>query len=109
MYKVTAITDQESADGFNLTPVETYVADSGEEAKKTLKKLINDDTVGIIIINDNFLEAIDERLQQKIDKLYRPVVVPVPAKKKVQITDERRSYLSSLIRRAVGFDIKLGE
>lgn len=109
MYKVAVITDEESADGFKLTPVETIIANSPDEARSILTRLLNDDTIGIIVINDDFLKGIDERLQQKIDKLYRPILVPIPAKKTVDITEERRAYLASLIRRAIGFDIKLGE
>lgn len=109
MFKVAVITDEDSALGFRLTPVETFVVETPEEARQQLVKLLNDDTVGVIVMNDDFLGAVDERLQQRIDKLYRPIVVPIPAKKSVEITEERRAYLAGLIRRAVGFDIKLGE
>lgn len=109
MYKVAVITDEDSALGFRLTPVETFVVESPDEARKELLRLLNDDTVGVIVINDEYMSAIDERLQQRIDKLYRPIVVPIPAKKTVEVTEERRAYLAGLIRRAVGFDIKLGE
>ncbi len=109
MYKVAAITDADTADGFNLTPVETYVCDTPEEAVKKLRDMLNDDTIGIIIINEDFFNAVDERTRKKIDRIYRPIVVPVPAKKKLGAAEGRRDYLASLIRLAVGFDIKLGE
>lgn len=109
MYKVAVITDENSSLGFNLTPVDTYVSNTPEEAKSNLLRLLNDDTIGVIAINDDFLKDIDERLQQRIDKLFKPIVVPIPAKKTLEITEERRSYLAHLIRRAIGFDIKLGD
>lgn len=109
MYKVAAITDSDTADGFNLTPVETYPIDDTQEAVKKLRELLNDDTIGIIIINEDYFSQVDERTRKKIDRIYRPIVVPVPAKKKLGSAEARRDYLASLIRLAVGFDIKLGE
>lgn len=109
MYKVAAITDPDTADGFNLTPVITYAVEEPQEAVQKLRELLNDDTIGIIIINEEFFQQIDERTRKKIDSIYRPIVVPVPAKKTISSTEARRDYLASLIRLAVGFDIKLGE
>lgn len=109
MYKVVAVTDPETADGFNLTPVETHAVQDTEEARKLIKDLLNDDTVGVLIVNEDFMEQLDERTRKQIDRVYRPVVVPVPAKKTIHISDTRRDYLASLIRLAVGFDIKLGD
>lgn len=109
MYKVAAITDADTADGFNLTPVVTYVCNEPQEAVLKLKELLNDDTIGIIIINEEYFQHIDERTRKKIDRIYRPIVVPVPAKKTISSPEARRDYLASLIRLAVGFDIKLGE
>jgi V/A-type H+-transporting ATPase subunit F len=71
--------------------------------------LLDDDTIGIIIINEDFFRHVDERTRKKIDRIYRPIVVPVPSKKTLSSSEARRDYLASLIRLAIGFDIKLGE
>ncbi len=107
MYKVIVLTDPESADGFRLAGIDVVEALTPEDARKTLISLMNDDKSGIIAVNEDFMEAIDERTREKIDKIYRPIVIPIPSKKKVEISEERREYLASLIRRAIGFDIKL--
>jgi hypothetical protein len=36
-------------------------------------------------------------------------VVPIPVIKQVEAAEAKRDYLAGLIRRAIGFDIKLGE
>ncbi len=107
MFKLCVLTDPDTATGFKLAGVDTYVASDISEAKKILNTLINDDKSGIIAVNEQFLGAIDERTRQKIDTLYRPIVVPLPVKEKVLLPEERRTYLSHLIRRAVGFDLTL--
>lgn len=109
MYRVVVITDSESALGFRLGGVTVVASGSAEDAKRQLVSLINDDTSGIIAISEDYMAAIDERTREKIDSIYRPIVVPIPSRKQLQETEERREYLRRLIRRAVGFDIKLGE
>lgn len=107
MFKLVVLTDPDTATGFKLSGVDTYSATDLSEARKILNTLINDDKSGIIAVNEEFLNAIDERTRQKIDALYRPIIVPLPVKKKVLLPEERRTYLSRLIRRAVGFDLTL--
>lgn len=108
MYKVVVITDPESADGFRLSGVEVIEVDQGEKARAKLSELIDDDTIGVIAISSEFTSFIDERTQQKIDRIYRPIVVPIPSKKRISVVG-RADYLRGLIRRAIGFEIKLGE
>ena len=108
MYKLIVLTDPDNALGFRLAGVDVEEASSMSEAREKLIALINDDASGIIAINERFMSAIDERTAKRIDTLYRPIVVPLPFKEKLADTGEgRRSYLSRLVRRAVGFDITL--
>ncbi len=108
MYKLVVLTDPETSHGFRLAGVDVYEADSPESARSRLIDLINDDRSGIIAVDEDLMAVIDDRLKEKIDRLYRPIVIPIPSKKKVEITDERPEYIRRLIRRAIGFDIKLG-
>lgn len=108
MYKVVVVTDPESADGFRLSGVEVIEVEEGEKARVKLGELLDDDTIGVIAFSSEFTSFIDERTQQKIDRIYRPIVVPIPSKKKVSVVG-RADYLRGLIRRAIGFEIKLGE
>ena len=64
-------------------------------------------TSGIIAVNAALMAAIDERLQKKIDSIYRPIVISLPITEKLEIGEDHRAYLSRLIRRAIGFDITL--
>ena len=107
MYKLVVLTDPDTADGFRLAGVEVKVVDSEEEARKTLNSLIDDDTSGIIAVNEKLMAGIDERTQNKIDSIYRPIVISLPIKEKLEMGEDHRAYLSRLIRRAIGFDITL--
>ncbi len=106
MYKLIVLAEPETSDGFRLAGVDVVEVREGEEARKRLRELLDDDTVGIIALSEEFEPYIDERTRSKIQKIYRPIVVNVPSKKKLEIR-ERAEYLRSLIKRAIGFEIKL--
>jgi V/A-type H+/Na+-transporting ATPase subunit F len=105
--KLIILTDPDTADGFRLAGVDVYAAESPEEARAILGPLLNDDSSGIVALNEEFVGAIDERMQKKIDSIYRPIVIPLPIRHMLGTGEERRMYLARLIRRAVGFDITL--
>ena len=107
MYKVIVITDSETADGFRLSGCDVVEVDSPEMARRTLAGLVDDDASGIIAVNEHLMSAVDERLQRKIDSIYRPIVVSMPVKERLEVGEDHRAYLSRLIRRAIGFDITL--
>jgi len=107
LYKLVVLTDQDTADGFRLAGVDVHAVSSPEEARQTLGRLLNDDVSGIIAVNEEYMGHIDERMQKKIDSIYRPIVIPLPVRSVLGAGEERRIYLARLIRRAVGFDITL--
>lgn len=110
MRKLVILTDAESVDGFRLAGVEVIQAEPEDrvEVKKRLVSLINDDDVGVIGVNEDLLASIDDVTRNKIDKLYRPIVIGIPAKRKLEISEARHAFLATMIRRAIGFDIRIG-
>lgn len=107
MYRLVVLTDPEHADGFRLAGCSVVVADGLEDARRSLAALVDDEASGIIAVNEAMMAGIDERLQQKIDSIYRPIVVSLPIKETLHVGEDHRAYLSRLIRRAIGFDITL--
>ena len=109
MSRLVVVTDPETSNGFRLAGVEVFEASSDETANKLLTDFINDDSVGIVAIDEDLMENVDERLKDKIEGLYKPVVIPIPPKKTVKLSDNRTAYIQSIIKKAVGFDINIGE
>jgi V/A-type H+-transporting ATPase subunit F len=107
LYKLVVLTDPDTADGFGLAGVDVVVAESQEDARRKLNALIDDDSSGIVAVNEAFMTDIDERTQQKINQTYRPIVITLPIREKLATEEDHRAYLSRLIRRAIGFDITL--
>jgi len=107
MYKVIVITDPEMADGFRLAGVSVIPVDSKEAAREQVKILLDDPDAGILALSESLYNALDEKTMEKIDSVYRPIVIPLPIKETIEMSGERRAYLARLIHRAVGFDITL--
>jgi V/A-type H+-transporting ATPase subunit F len=107
LYKTIVVTDPETADGFRLAGVDVVEADTPEAAVEHIKRLLDDENAGILAINESFYNALDEKTLEKIDSVYRPIVIPLPVKETVEMAGERRAYLARLIHRAIGFDITL--
>ena len=110
MRKVVIYTDVESADGFRLAGIETVEGSLNDvaENKATLLKLVNDDDIGIVGISEDILEGIDEATRAKIERMDRPILVTLPTTKHLEVSEARQAYLAKMIRRAIGFDIKIG-
>lgn len=107
MYKVVVLTDPDTALGFRLAGVDVYIAEDSEEAKREISRLIEDDRTGILAVNESFLSLIDERMRNKIESIYRPIVVSLPVREKIGAVGERKAFLARLVHRAVGFDVTL--
>ncbi|MFA5843705.1 MAG: V-type ATP synthase subunit F [Coriobacteriia bacterium] len=107
MYRLVVLTDPDTADGFRLAGVDVESASTPQEARAKIAALVDDDASGIVAVNEALLRTIDDRLQKKIDSIYRPIVISLPIREKLETGDAHRAYLARLIRRAVGFDITL--
>jgi V/A-type H+-transporting ATPase subunit F len=102
MYKFVVVTDPDSAPGFRLAGVDVLEVSGLDEAKKVIPPLIYKDDTGIVAINEDLMAVLDNRLLEKIDKTYRPIIIPIPSKVK---DISRRSYIERLLQRAIGYNI----
>jgi V/A-type H+-transporting ATPase subunit F len=102
MYKFVVVTDPESAPGFRLAGVEVLEAQNQEEAKKIITSLIFKDDTGIVAVSQDFLATLDEKFMEKIEKTYRPIIIPIPSR--VRGLDQT-GYMERLLRRAIGYNI----
>ena len=101
--QIAVLGDSSLTTGFKLAGVEKlYYAQDDEQAQKTLQELMQNPSIGIIIVSEELLENIDWRLKRKVEDAAKPVVIAVPSKKGPM---EQGESLAKLIKRALGFDI----
>ena len=104
MYKFVIVTDSDRASGFRLAGVEVQEAESPEEAKRVISPLLYKDDIGIVAVNEEFMLTLDDKLMTRIEKLARPLIIPIPSKSKEL---DRKSYIERLLRKAIGYNIVL--
>lgn len=102
MYKIIVVTDPDSAPGFRLAGADVLEASSLDEARKIIPPLMYQDDTGIVAISEDLMPALDEKMQEKIGKTYRPIIIPIPARIK---GIERISYIERMLQRAIGYNI----
>jgi vacuolar-type H+-ATPase subunit F/Vma7 len=107
MYKMVVITDQHTADGFRLAGVDVSVADTVAEAQKAVISMMSDDSVGIIALDGRLSDAIDDRIDSKLAKIYRPILIMLPLGEGVDTEAISQKRLNRLIKKAIGFDVTL--
>ena len=107
MHRVTVLTDADTADGFRLAGAHVVVAESAGSAQRVLAGLMDDESTGIIAVNEAFMAEASERMRRRIESSYRPIVVSLPVHETISVTPDRLARLARLIRRAIGFDITL--
>ena len=107
MYDVVVITDEASLVGFRLTGVEVRGA-TPETAAEVLRETIDRGNVGLVAINEDLIKGFDQRMMRIVTESEMPLIIPFPP---VVFTEEKRdveeSYVAQLIRKAIGYHIKL--
>ncbi|MHC1626706.1 MAG: V-type ATP synthase subunit F [Methanoculleaceae archaeon] len=102
MYRFIVVTDPDTAAGFRLAGVEVREAADAKSAREIISSLVYQDDTGIVAVNEEFMEALDEKLLNRIESTYRPVIIPIPT---VSRDVTRRSYVERLMQRAIGYNI----
>ena len=102
MYKFVVVTDPDTASGFRLAGVDVLEAPTIEEAKRIITSLLFNDDTGIVAVNEDFIDAMDEKVMERIEKTYRPIVIPIPSRAR---RVDRAEYIERLLRRAIGYKI----
>ena len=104
MFKFVVVTDTDRAVGFRLAGAEVYEAQDEDAAKKTVPPLLLKDDIGIVAVNEEYLLSLDEKIMDRIEKMHRPIVIPIPARAK---SLDRAGYIERLLKKAIGYNIVL--
>ena len=74
-----------------------YNSDSIEESAEFLKELLNDKSVGIVVVNSELLTQLPERLRIRLSNSITPTVLGIGT--------EEDNTLRESIRKAIGVDL----
>ncbi len=104
MKKIVFITPHDAEYGFSLAGVTQYSI-SQEEAGDTLKRVLGEPDTGVVVIDERLIKGLnDERLREMEARWYGILLIlPAPEKPVVEMED----YALRLIRRAIGYHVRL--
>ena len=103
MKKVVFITPDDSRFGFALTgAVQECV--TAEEAEPALRKAVTDPDNGVVVIDERLLAGIDEEHFREMEERWYGILLVLPAPGKGA---EVEDYALKLIRRAIGYHVRL--
>ncbi len=104
MKEIAFITPPDAAYGFKLSGV-THLVTQNEEAKDVLRKTMNESEYGLLIIDERLIAGITEERLRELEQAWNGIllVLPSPQKPPAEVED----YAARLIRRAIGYHVRL--
>ncbi len=93
--------------GFRLAGVVTHEVGAGEEPAR-FRDLLGDPALGVLAVETEVLRAVPEHLLSRAAARGLPVVLPFALPRRYGEAGRGREYVAALIRRAVGYHVKLG-
>ncbi|MBI5047972.1 MAG: V-type ATP synthase subunit F [Deltaproteobacteria bacterium] len=107
MSKLLVITYPDTSLGFNLAGVEVKEVQEGEDITAVLNDIVKTGGYGLLAIEEKLLTKVDEGILKRIRKTGIPVIVPINTPKSWHSEVEMESYIARLIRRAIGYQVKI--
>lgn len=93
--------------GFRLAGATVEVAAPGEEGA-VLRRLLGDAALGVLAIEEEVLAAAPARVVERARARGVPVLLPFALPRRLSEAGRGREYVAALVRRAVGYGVKLG-
>lgn len=94
--------------GFRLAGVQVEEVAPGEEAAR-FRSLLAEPRLAVLAVEGEVLAALPESLVRRAAAMGGPVVLPFALPRRFAEPGRGEAYVAALIRRAIGYHIKLGE
>lgn len=91
--------------GFELAGLEVARAADAGAASAALKQFTNDESTGVVLVDDALYRALPKDVTSRLDRQALPVVAPFPAPSwDAQGTAE--AYVLDILRQAIGYRVR---
>lgn len=100
--EVAVIGPPESVLGFKLAGVRVFECGS-ENANEVMSEVLSNESVGLLIVPNDVAGLLNQKTMKIVENSSKPVVVFIPGK---DGKSESSADLSSLIKRAIGIELK---
>ena len=107
MARLTVITDPDTALGFRLAGIEVTEVTDVDEAVERLRALLRAKETGIVLYNEEYRSALPEPSQAAMEESLTPIFFAIPVARTGRISERREEYLARLLRRTIGYQVKI--
>ena len=104
MKKIVFITTRDAELGFSLTGITQRVADVANAEAELIKTTAGPD-IGLIVIDERLLRGMSEERMRELEEGWHGIVLALPSPEKVPA--EAEDYAARLIRRAIGYHVRI--
>lgn len=106
-YRIRALATPALAAGLRLAGVPTDDTVDGPDAMERASTLLEQPDLGILLIEQPLFDALPPAFRRDIENRALPIVVPVPRAAWGAATDRAEQYILELLRRAIGYRVRL--
>jgi V/A-type H+-transporting ATPase subunit F len=92
--------------GFRLAGAPVDEVEAGEEADR-FKALLADPALGVLAVEQGLLETVPEPLLERAGRDGVPVLLPFAVPRRWEEAGRGEEYVAALIRRAIGYHVKI--
>ena len=106
-FRIRALASPALATGLRLAGVPTDDTVDAPSAMERAAALVEEPDLGILLIEQPLFDAFSPVFRRDIENRALPIVVPVPRAAWGLATDRAEQYILELLRRAIGYRVKL--
>jgi V/A-type H+-transporting ATPase subunit F len=104
MKKIVFITPQDAEFGFGLAGIRHQVADAGE-TQAVLQSVMAEPDIGLVILDERLFSGPVEEQVKEEEPAWGGILLVLPSPEKLPA--EAEDYAARLIRRAIGYHVRL--
>lgn len=108
MSRLFVLVRPELTAGFHLAGVEAYGAEDAEGAQSMVVRWLDDEEVGLLALDEDFLEAFDVSVKKRLDSSETLYHLAIPGGRPVGSTVSRSARITRMVKRAIGVHITFG-
>ena len=90
-----------------LSGAEVRITHDTDAAAHQLRELLGDSSYGLVLIEQDLMDQLDERTMRAVDASDVPLIVPFPSLRPDTWEQDEREYIQAMVRRAIGFQIRI--
>lgn len=109
MSKITAVLNSDLHLGFSLSGITVFNCKSLKEQVEVFSRVLEKNEIGMIIVDEAFMDSLDPLLQKDLLRRTRPLVIPIPGTLEWKDTEEKAmdDLIHQLLRKAVGYQLNI--